>query len=128
MKPELYSFFRKLLVFAACVSVVLYLWVVYLPEKFSTPFTWFLFAFFILATIAFHVILINAGAKSPQHFIRAFMGATALKLLIYFTVIIVYLFIYKSNAVGFTLTFLFLYLVFSVFEVALLLKHFKKDK
>lgn len=128
MKPELYSFFKKLLLFAAFIGLALYLWAVYLPERYSTPFVWVLFAFFIFATIAFHVILINAGAKSPQHFIRTFMGATALKLLLYFSVIIIYLFINKANAVGFTLTFLFLYLIFSVFEVALLLKHFKKDK
>lgn len=128
MKKELLSFFKKFSVFVLCIGLLLFLWQENFPGKYASGAAFPLLTFFVATTIAFHFILISAANKGPQNFVRYFMGATALKLLIYFMVIIIYLFAKKSNPAAFILTFLFLYLSFSVFEVVALLKHFKKPQ
>lgn len=127
MKPELFAFLKKLFIFTLVVAIPLFLWSHFLPARFCTTSIWILLAFFFLASVVFHSILISsASAANTQKFVRTFMAATGLKLLIYFFVILIYLLLRREDAVGFTLTFLFLYFCFSAFEVSVLLKHFKK--
>jgi hypothetical protein len=126
MKPELFSYLKKLAVFVFALSMVLFLWGRFLPSRFCTHSGWMLLGFFTIASIVFHSILTSSAKGDAQSFIRTFMAATGIKLMVYFFVILIYLLLNREDAIGFTLTFLFLYLCFSVFEVTVLLKHFKK--
>jgi hypothetical protein len=54
------------------------------------------------------------------------MGITAIKLFGYLIIITVYALLKKEAALGFTLWFLSLYLLYSGFEVVMLLKYLKK--
>ena len=80
------------------------------------------------ATCASHLWVITTVRKKPKAFTRVFMLQTALKLALYMASIIGYMFFFKKNAEIFTINFLFVYLIFSIFEVSLILKFVKKAK
>jgi uncharacterized membrane protein len=80
----------------------------------------------VVVTGLIHHILISAGKKKPAHFIRTFMTLTTLKLLVFVLLVLAYVFINRAEALGFAIGFLAMYLLFTVFEVTSLLKHFKQ--
>jgi hypothetical protein len=73
-----------------------------------------------------HVFLVKVAEKDPKRFVGYYMGITAIKLFGYLTIITLYALLKREAALGFTLWFLVLYLLYSGFEVVMLLKHFKK--
>ena len=78
-------------------------------------------------TILFHSFLINAAAKENMAFINKFLALTGIKLLFYLFFIVGYIFLIGIQPVSFLLTFLFSYLVFTVFEVVSILGFLKKN-
>ncbi|MCW3103416.1 MAG: hypothetical protein JWO09_1856 [Bacteroidetes bacterium] len=84
---------------------------------------WF---FFVGTTFLIHYVLVKVSEKDPKRFVGYFMGLTAIKLFGYLIIITVYALIKKEAALGFTLWFLVLYLLYSGFEVVMLLKYLKK--
>jgi len=85
-------------------------------------------AFFFLVTLIFHNGLNKSLEKSNQHFIRYYMGATAIKLMVILLIIIVVALANKSVAMNFTLCTFFYYLFFSSFEVWTSMKQFGQNR
>lgn len=81
----------------------------------------------LLITVFFHSLLINAAQKSNIGFINKFLAYTGVKLLFYLFFIVGYIFLIGIQPVSFLLTFLFSYLVFTVFEVISILEFLKKN-
>ena len=79
-----------------------------------------------LITCAFHYWVMKTVTDKPKAFTGVFMLQAAIKLLLYITCIAVYLFVYREQGVPFTVHFLIVYLVFTIFEVASIFK-FVKD-
>ena len=124
MLSEFLSFFKKLLVFSGLVGTGIFFCTHLLPQRYISGAIWFLFVFFIFTTAFIHYLLLSASKKKPQHFVRAFMAATSIKLFIYLLLITLYSFFNSSQAISFVLSFLILYLLYTAFEVATLMKHF----
>lgn len=92
----------------------------------TMPGTWLILAFFITTTTAFHMITMNAAKGKPQQFIRYYMGSTALRLLIYILVIVAYRFkAGKEATIPFAIVFMVHYILFTIFEVIMLLRFLK---
>ncbi|MFI5164248.1 MAG: hypothetical protein ACHQHP_03260 [Bacteroidia bacterium] len=87
---------------------------------------WVAFVFFITATFLVHIRMIEAGKKRPGVLVRNFMVVTVIKFFVYLLILVAYCLLHPENAVRFTSAFLLLYFLFSAFEVAALLKHFKE--
>lgn len=85
-----------------------------------------LWVFFVLSTAFIHYVLVKVAEKDPKLFVGYFMVITAIKLFGYLIIITIYALIKREAALGFTLWFLLLYLLYSGFEVVMLMKHFKK--
>jgi uncharacterized membrane protein len=85
-----------------------------------------LWLFFVTTTFLIHAVLVKVAEKDPRRFVGYFMGITAIKLFGYLIIITIYALIEREAALGFTLWFLVLYLLYSGFEVVMLMKHFKK--
>jgi len=94
----------------------------------GTPyfFSWhpFIAGFFFIVTLFFHKGLQNSLERGNQQFIRYYMGATAVKLMLILLFVIIIALTNKSIAMNFTLCTFFYYLFFSSFEVWLSMKQF----
>ena len=126
MTSSIKSFSIKLFIFSIFTLGLLFLWKAYASERFQTNLTWLLWGFFVLSTAFIHYILIRVAEKDPKKFVGYFMGITAIKLFGYLIIITLYALLKREAALGFTLLFLVLYLLYSGFEVVMLMKQFKK--
>jgi hypothetical protein len=120
------SFYIKLAIFSFFTFLILLLWRNYAADRFQSDFMYALWIFFVLITMIIHVFLVKVAEKDPKRFVGYYMGITAIKLFGYLTIITLYALLKREAALGFTLWFLVLYLLYSGFEVVMLLKHFKK--
>ncbi len=124
--PFLKSFYAKLVLFSIFTLALLFAWKIYGSERFQNSLMWVLWAFFVLSTAFIHFVLVMVSENNPKRFVGYFMGITGIKLFGYLIIITIYALLKREAALGFTLQFLVLYLLYSGFEVVMLLKHFKK--
>ena len=75
-----------------------------------------------LATCTFHHWVMKTVTDKPKAFARVFMLQTVIKLMLYIMCIAGYLLAYREYGVPFTVHFLVVYLIFSIFEVASIFK------
>jgi len=116
----------KLALFSLFTLALLFCWQQFASPRFQSGLMLPLWLFFIGTTFLIHYILVTVSEKDPKRFVGYFMGLTAVKLFGYLIIITVYALIKKEAALGFTLWFLVLYLLYSGFEVVMLLKYLKK--
>lgn len=87
---------------------------------------WSLFAYFGILTILFHAGLEKAASGRPQAFVRYYMAGTTFKLLLHIGVILLFSIFNKTLAVDFIISFLIFYAVFTVFEMGINVRKFKR--
>ena len=119
------NFLKQLLLFSGALAILIFLWNTFLPEKFKAQELWIVLVFLSVITLGVHAFLTNP-ANTPQQFVRSFMLITFLKLFVYLIIIGVYAYLNREQAVKFILSFLVLYFVFMIFEVATLTKFVRK--
>lgn len=124
--PNIKSFILKLSLFSLFTLSLLCLWLQFATDRFQSNLMFPLWLFFVVSTAFIHYILVKVSEKDPKRFVGYFMGITAIKLFGYLIIIVIYALLKREAALGFTLWFLVLYLLYSGFEVVMLLKHFKK--
>ncbi len=105
---------------------IILLWQQYAPERFQTNLGWFIWGFFMVVTALIHFLLIKVAEESPKKFITHFMAITGIKLFLYLVIVLLYALLKGKAALGFVVLFLIFYLLYSVFEIITLLRHFKK--
>ena len=88
---------------------------------------WIIPVFYFLLYAAFHYGLLM-NADNGQGFIRYYMAATFIKLLILLCIIIGYSLLNRGTATSFTLNFMLSYLFFMVFEVIYLRRNYGSGK
>lgn len=86
----------------------------------------FVLLFIFLFTTVIHTILLKTARKKPKKLVNRFLMLTGLKMMIYLLFMIIYLVISKQDSAPFLLTFLIVYLVFSIFEILSILSHLKR--
>ncbi len=123
MKPFV-NFLVRLLLYSLAIALLFYFTEPHLPAKVAFFNFWWIQVVVILATIAFHYGLTRSVKSGGQAFVRYFMGATSLKLMVFMMVMIVYGLVNRESAFGFILHFFMFYLFYTIFEVAVAYKHF----
>lgn len=126
MSSALKSFFIQLTIFSFVTLALVLLWNQYASARFQTETTWFIWVFFIVTTTLIHLFLVKSTEKEPKKFVVNFMLVTAIKLFGYLIIILAYALIKREAALGFTVFFLAMYMLYSGFEVFTLLRHFRK--
>jgi len=126
MSSALKSFFTQLTIFSIVTLAFVLLWNQYASARFQTGLTWFIWVFFIATTTFIHLFLVKSTEKEPKKFVVNFMLVTAIKLFGYLILILAYALIKREAALGFTVFFLAMYMLYSGFEVFTLLRHFRK--
>ncbi|MBL7883752.1 MAG: hypothetical protein JNL69_06760 [Bacteroidia bacterium] len=119
-------FFKQLSIFSIFTLGILLLWNQFASERFQSNLTWLIWLFFIATTTLIHLFLVKSTEKDPKKFVVNFMLVTAIKLFGYLILILIYALIKREAALGFTVFFLAMYLLYSGFEVFTLLRHFRK--
>ena len=120
------SFAIKLIVFSFIIAAIDYCWNKFMDSNMFIPHVWFIFSFFFLITMIFHLLTMMSAKKKPQNFIRFYMGSTALRMMLCLIVIVAYRFVNKPTLIPFALAFIAHYFLFTIFEVTMLLRHLRK--
>jgi len=102
-------------------------WNQYAPVSLQVRSLWFILALFVSVTVITHQLLMKAALKDPNGFVRTFLASTSIKLFLFLVFLVGFCLFNKSQAVPFIICFLAHYLLFTTFEVYILLKHFKKQ-
>lgn len=85
------------------------------------------FAVIALVTVISHLRLMNSFQLNTRRFNTTFLSVMSIKLFIYLVFILVCLLIDRTSAVNFVITFLILYLGFTIFEVIEISNFLKKN-
>ena len=112
---------RKLILFTLVLTIIFYAARFFLPLKYRTPALPYLLPFFFATNVVVHYLLLKATARKFSSFVNYYLAGTMSKLFLYIIVLLIYIYMHRSDALAFTITFFVLYIGYSVFEVISLL-------
>lgn len=95
-------------------------------EKYYLTIFWGLLGLIAVLTAVFHYAILQIKESETGKFTNRFMMFTGTKMMIYLVIITSYVFIVPEKAVAFLISFLSLYLLYTVFEVLLIVRYLKK--
>jgi len=119
MKNLYIVFLKKLLIFTVIIALAGFIITMFLPDNYITPTLPYLYVFFFAATLVVHYILLKASEKRTPGFINMFMLVTFGKFIFFLTIILIYAFLNRDDAIQFIVAFFTLYIFFTVFEVSM---------
>ncbi len=126
MRKDFLSFLKAISIFSIAVAAITFVASLSFTADKINYVTWFILFYFVVITAVFHFGLLKSSLGRPQVFVRYYMGATTFKLFIHVIVILVYCLFNRNDAVRFIITFLVLYILYTVFEVWVAAKRFRK--
>jgi len=127
MNPAKNKFIIQLLLFSGILGVIAYGLTFVLPGNYFSPVLPFLFPFFFSMTAIVFNYLMKSTEKKFNRFANRFMLTTFLKLFVYLTVLLIYVFTHKEDAIPFIFSFFILYAAYTVFDVIFLLKYTRQE-
>ena len=83
--------------------------------------------FFAIISAVMYFLSEKARKKDMRKFANFYMAATVIKMVLYLTIIIIYVMNFKEDGKRFAITFLAYYLIYSIFETAKLAKKEKRN-
>ncbi|MEA3505141.1 MAG: hypothetical protein U9R32_08090 [Bacteroidota bacterium] len=121
--------FKKYIINISIITVItsLIMFLInYTNPEFIHPFLPYFIIYFFSISLGFHYMLLKASEKDVKKFIPRFMGANALKLMIYLFTMLGVVLIDKATALPFLVGFFILYIIYTIFEVITFLNQSKK--
>lgn len=123
MTSNLRDFLKALAGLTALLAIFVVLAGHWFPTVVNTWLFLAMLLFLTAATSTVHMILLKVSEDKPQKFVRVFMVATMLKLLIYLIFIFVGAYLFRAYAGSLLIGFLVFYLCFTALEVFFLRRH-----
>jgi hypothetical protein len=99
-----------------------------LPSKLITPALPFLFPFFISVTLISSYLLIRSSQKKFIKYLNVYLLTTVSRLFLYIAVMVTYILLNKTDILPFSISFLILYLCYTIFEVVWLVSYPKTGR
>lgn len=127
MSKELTSFMFKTAILSIGLLIVYGIFN-YFNNSFYISIFPYMLLYFIALSIFTYNMMMKAKAKGHSKFINKFILATTLRLFLNLIIIVVYLFLYRKQAVSFVITFLVLYFCYTIFEVISILSEVNSQK
>jgi hypothetical protein len=121
-------FLVKLLILTIVIVIILLAGESFRPEFFAGKIKWVILAVFVSATALQHYFMMHPDYQKPAAMVRVFMASSAIKLMAYVLLIVVFIVFFRPHARKIIIWFLAFYMIFTVFENALLFKHFRSGK
>jgi len=128
MSQTLHQFSLRLLIISLALALITFGLTYVVPLQFISPVWPFIIGFFFALTLLVHRFLLKKSDINPGKFINAFMLSTTVKLLLYLTIIMVYVLLNRDDAIGFILTFFVYYLVYTIYEIISILGVLRKSQ
>lgn len=120
------KFILRLAGFSLLIAIVLQL-LLSTKSWFSTD-VWGAFTFFVLLTLVIHLLSVRALAMSSvKNSMSIIFGTLFFRLFASFGYLIIYLVVTGKKDVPYTITFLILYLLFTIFEIYHLVTNLRPD-
>ena len=124
-KIQVFNYLRSILI----LTIILYLIASFIFKSFgfetALKHLYFLTLMFFVVSLSFHFIFLRFFLKKPKSFVNVFLILTVVKILLYLSVLIAYIFKMEANIKVFLFTFMGLYFSFTAFEVVQLIKSLK---
>ena len=117
------KFLKQLLIFTGILGVIVLAFTFILPKTFFSPALPFLFFFFIATSLLSYYYLLKSAEKRFIRFVNTFLLTIIGKLMVYVAVMIIYVFLHRSDAVPFMLGLFLLYLCYTIFESVSIIKN-----
>jgi hypothetical protein len=112
--------------FTAFVSLGAYVIFSTIFSEYYLSVFWILLGLVAILTAVFHYSIVQIQEKQPVKFATRFMMVTGIKMMIYLVFITSYAFLNPDKAKAFLISFLILYLLYTVFEVILIVRYLKR--
>ncbi len=125
---EIVSFFSKTAILTLLLLTVGYF--LFSIFNFKSEYKYFLtlVLFFFFISFAFFIVVLKILKKDKKSFVRNYMAISILKVLIYLIFIFIILFFTKINLKIFLISFLIVYLTYTIFDVLILNKIIRNRK
>jgi len=127
ISTEKSNFLKNVLVFCLALTIVSTLLFTTILKGYYLKLFPVQFAVIALVTILSHIRLMNAIRLNVRRFNTTFLALMSIKLLLYLIFILICLLIDRSEAINFVVTFLVLYVCFTIFEVNKISKFLRKS-
>ena len=122
MIDPLNIFLKKLLFLSTGVAFFILIFYFAADGAWFSPALPFLLIFFMAVTLLSYYYLQKSALRDPRRFIQSYLGTTVARLMLYLAIIVVYVLLYRQDAVNFLAGFFVLYVIYSVFEVLVLVR------
>lgn len=114
------------IIFTVIVAAIALLLFKTVLSAFYLPVFWFLIGIIALLTAIFHYSIIQIQDKGASKFANRFMMVSGIKMMIYLAIITSYSFLFPEKAKVFLITFFILYILYTFFEISLILRYLKR--
>lgn len=127
MKNKLFKAIAGLIIIAVVIFAAGKAIFALIPDQYYNIFPYtILFLFTINA--AFFIYFFSTSNKTDMQFVRAIMGSSVVKILIYLTFISVYIFNNPEHAVSFAISVIAMYFVFTGYDLYIMLGEMKRNR
>jgi hypothetical protein len=126
MKKKYQQFFFWLSILSVIALLIILVMKMLFPSNVISPALPYLVILFFTVTATVHYILLRITTLNPRKFVGYFMLSTTLKLLVYLIVIFFYVFLVREGILAFILSFFILYIIYTIFEVTVILNQTKE--
>ena len=123
MTSKYITFLKGLLLFSFILGAIATGLYFIIPKIAFSPALPFLFFFFMATSLLSYFLMLRSLNSKFSKFVNTFLLLTTVKLLLYVSVLIIYVFINRADAVGFMLNFFILYLCYTIFEVVYIIRY-----
>ena len=120
------NFIFREFVFATILGLIAFVLFQTILKDYYLPVFWILFGIITVFTAVFHYSVLLVSEKETSKFTSKFMIVSGIKMIIYLIIIVYYAFSFPDKARIFLISFFVLYLLYTVFEVILIVNYFKK--
>jgi len=119
------TFLIRELILTALVSCIALIVFKTSLKEYYLPIFWGILALVAILSALFHYSVIQVKEKGVTKFSSRFMMVSGVKMIIYLVLIVSYVFSHPENATSFLISFFVLYLIYTVFEVILIVRYLK---
>lgn len=127
MRKAILGYFFQSLVISLVLALSYFSFYTYGYPQFYTASIYYLIAIVFAVNVLFHSFLVYTAQKNNQAFVRRFLASTMLKLLVYLMVMLVMILFGNPQMKIVLISFLLMYIVFTVHEVYSIMEFLKKN-
>ena len=120
------KFILREIIFAAILGALAYILFQTILKAYYLPVFWIILTVVVALTAIFHYSVIQIHTGETSKFTTRFMMVTAVKMMIYLVSLVIYVFSFPEKAVNFLISFFILYILYTFFEVYVIVRYLKK--